>query len=123
MGGCSRTAEPVLICTNPDPPVGKLRSPLRRSGGPAANGAASSVASRAPSRSPQRTVDEEAGSSAQYSLRGADRRPASEPEDEGERLVYRAKLVGIEPAGRAPEPLGIDHGRLLDEDASRARRA
>lgn len=42
----------------------------------------------------------------------------SQTENQHERLVDRAKLVGLEAPGRATEALRVDDGRLLDEDSS-----
>lgn len=37
-------------------------------------------------------------------------------EDDRECLVYGAQLAGVEPSGRATEPLRVDDGRLFDND-------
>jgi hypothetical protein len=41
---------------------------------------------------------------------------ASEAKDQRERVVDCAQLTGLEAPGRSAEPLGVDHGGLLDKD-------
>lgn len=42
----------------------------------------------------------------------------SETKDQRERFVYGSQLTGVEATGGTPEALWIDHGGLLNEDAS-----